>query len=204
MPKSVPRNIKSMVLVKVRCWGSKDPLHLEYHEKEWGTPSHDDRFLFEHVVLEGFQAGLSWGTILKKREAFRKAFDGFDIAKVAVYGEADVARILSSEGIIRNRRKMESAINNAKRVAEVQGEFGSFERYIWGFTGGKTIQHRLKDFAEMPTESDESRAMSADMKRRGFTFVGPTSCYAFMQAVGMINDHLTHCFRHAELSATKR
>jgi DNA-3-methyladenine glycosylase I len=188
---------------RVRCWGNKDPLGREYHDTEWGTPSHDDGLLFEHIVLEGFQAGLSWGTILKKREAFRKAFEGFDPKRVARYNEKDIERIMCTEGIIRNRRKVESAINNAKRFLEVQKEFGSFDRYAWGFVGGKTIQHDLKEFSEMQTESKESKAMSADMKGRGFTFIGPTSCYAYMQAVGMINDHIVRCFRHGELKAPK-
>jgi DNA-3-methyladenine glycosylase I len=184
---------------RVRCWENKDPLGREYHDTEWGTPSHDDGLLFEHIVLEGFQAGLSWGTILKKREAFRKAFEGFDPKRVARYNEKDIERIMGTEGIIRNRRKIESAINNAKRFLEVQKEFGSFDRYAWGFVGGKTIQHSLREFSEMQTESKESKAMSADMKGRGFTFIGPTSCYAYMQAVGMINDHLVRCFRYGEL-----
>jgi len=188
---------------RVRCWGDENPLEREYHDREWGTPSHDDSFLFEHLVLEGFQAGLSWRTILNRREAMWKAFEGFVPERVARYGEKDVERIMETGGMIRNRRKVESAINNAKRVVEVQKEFGSFERYAWGFVGWSAIQHYMEEPSEMQTESEESRAMSADMKRRGFTFVGPTICYAYMQAVGMVNDHLVRCFRHDELKDTR-
>jgi DNA-3-methyladenine glycosylase I len=186
--------------VKQRCgWGTNDPEMLRYHDEEWGAPVHDDRRLFEMLVLEGAQAGLSWSTILHRREHYRRAFDGFDPAKVAVYEEKDVDRLLGEPGVIRNRRKIESAVNNARKLLEVQVEFGSFDAYIWGFVGGAPKMNRFTSFREMPTETEESRAMSADLKRRGFSFVGPTICYAYMQSVGMVNDHLVACYRHREL-----
>jgi len=176
-----------------------DPEMLRYHDEEWGTPNHDDGRLFEMLVLEGAQAGLSWSTILHRREHYRRAFDGFDPVKVAAYTEKDVERLLGEPGIIRNRRKIESAINNARRLLEVQREFGSFDAYVWGFVGGRPRVNRFTSFREMPAETEESRAMSADLKRRGFSFVGPTICYAYMQSVGMVNDHLVACYRHREL-----
>ena len=176
-----------------------DPEMLRYHDEEWGTPNHDDGRLFEMLVLEGAQAGLSWSTILHRREHYRRAFDGFDPVKVAAYKEKDVERLLGEPGIIRNRRKIESAINNARRLLEVQREFGSFDAYVWGFVGGRPRVNRFTSFREMPAETEESRAMSADLKRRGFSFVGPTICYAYMQSVGMVNDHLVACYRHREL-----
>lgn len=186
--------------MKQRCgWGTNDPEMLRYHDEEWGAPVHDDRRLFEMLVLEGAQAGLSWSTILHRREHYRRAFDGFDPAKVAAYKEKDVDRLLSEPGVIRNRRKIESAVNNAKKLLEVQGEFGSFDAYIWGFVGEAPKMNRFTSFREMPAETKESRAMSADLKRRGFSFVGPTICYAYMQSVGMVNDHLVACYRHREL-----
>jgi DNA-3-methyladenine glycosylase I len=187
--------------MKQRCgWGTDDPLMLAYHDEEWGAPIHDDRRLFEMLVLEGAQAGLSWSTILHRREHYRRAFDGFDPAKVAAYAEKDVERLLGEPGVIRNRRKIESAVNNAKRLLEVQAEFGSFDAYVWGFVGGRPRVNHFTSFREMPAETEESRAMSADLKRRGFSFVGPTICYAYMQSVGMVNDHLLACYRHGELS----
>jgi DNA-3-methyladenine glycosylase I len=186
--------------VKQRCgWGTNDPEMLRYHDEEWGAPVHDDRRLFEMLVLEGAQAGLSWSTILHRREHYRRAFDGFDPARVAAYKEKDVDRLLGEPGVIRNRRKIESAVNNARKLLEVQGEFGSFDAYIWGFIGGAPKMNRFTSFREMPAETEESRAMSADLKRRGFSFVGPTICYAYMQSVGMVNDHLVACYRHREL-----
>jgi DNA-3-methyladenine glycosylase I len=180
-------------------WPSGDPLMIEYHDTEWGVPVHDDRKLFEFLVLDAMQAGLSWRTVLKKRENFRKAFRAFDPEKVAKLRKRDIERLMNNGGIIRNRMKIESAVANAKALIEVRKEFGSFDSYIWGFTGGRTIKNRLKSLEEMPAESDESRAMSKDMKKRGFRFCGPVICYAFMQAAGMVNDHLIHCFRYREV-----
>ena len=184
---------------KVRCWGTDDPLHIEYHDKEWGVPVHDERTLFEFLILEGFQAGVSWSIILRKRENFRRAFDGFDPVKVSEYSDEDFERLMSDAGILRNRLKIRSAISNAKRFLEVQEEFGSFDRYIWGFVGGKPVDNGLTSFSGMPAKTEVSEAMSRDLKRRGFKFVGPVICYSFMQAVGMVNDHLTSCFRHEEI-----
>jgi DNA-3-methyladenine glycosylase I len=185
--------------MKDRCpWGD-DPLLNDYHDREWGMPVHDDRTLFEFLILDCMQAGLSWMTILRKREAFRQAFDGFEIEKVATYDEGRVQALLMDKGIIRNRQKIEAAITNAKGVLAVQREFGSFDAYLWGFVDGRTIQNRWRSFSEVPTETAESRRMSEDLKKRGFKFVGPTICYAFMQAIGMVNDHLVTCYRNAEL-----
>ncbi len=180
-------------------WPSGDPLMIEYHDTEWGVPVHDDRKLFEFLVLDAMQAGLSWRTVLKKRENFRKAFRQFDPVKIAKFGKRDIERLMNDAGIIRNRLKIESTVANAKALLEVRKEFGSFDSYIWGFTGGKTIKNKLKKLERLPAESDESRAMSRDMKKRGFRFCGPVICYAFMQAAGMVNDHLVHCFRYREV-----
>ena len=180
-------------------WPTDDPLMVEYHDSEWGVPVHDDIKLFEFLVLDAFQAGLSWRTVLYKRENFRRAFRGFDSVKVAGFGRRDVERLMKEAGIIRNRLKIESAITNAKMMLKVQKEFGSFDRYIWSFTGGKTIKNKYRSIAELPAESGESRAMSKDMKKRGFKFCGPTICYAFMQATGMVNDHMVQCFRYREV-----
>ena len=183
-----------------RCsWPSDDPLMIAYHDSEWGVPLHDDRKLFEFMVLDGAQAGLSWSTVLRKRENYRKAFHGFDPKKIARYTVKDVQRLLKDEGIIRNRLKIESTITNAKKFLEVQKEFGSFDAYIWQFTGGKTVQHRCRRLGEIPATSKESDAMSKDLKKRGFKFVGSTICYAFMQAAGMVNDHLMGCFRYKQV-----
>ncbi len=180
----------------VRCWGSDDPLLAAYHDKEWGRPVHDDRELFEHLALDGFQAGLSWRTILHKREAFREAFAGFDPERVSQFGSRDLRRLLKNSGIVRNRQKIEATIVNAQQVLELQNEFGSFDRFIWGFTGRKTLRGKPRqDWRELPTTSPESDAMSAALKGLGFKFVGSTICYAFMQAVGMVDDHLAVCFR---------
>lgn len=182
-----------------RCpWGTGG-LEREYHDKEWGVPVHDDRLLFEFLVLEGAQAGLSWSTILNKRVAYREAFAGFVPAKVAAFGKRDVTRLLKNPGIVRNRRKIESAIANARAFLAVQQEFGSFDAYLWAFVEGKPKQNMWRTFRKVPAETEESRALSKDLKRRGFTFVGPTICYAYMQAVGMVNDHLVMCFRHGEI-----
>ena len=180
----------------VRCaWPSND-LSILYHDQEWGVPQHDDRVLFEFLILEGAQAGLSWDTILKKRENYRTAFDGFDPAKVARYSRAKVQSLLRNEGIIRNRLKIASAIANAKAFLAVQKEFGSFDSYIWQFVGGKPRINQWRRGQKLPAQTAESDAMSKDLKKRGFNFVGSTICYAFMQATGMVNDHAVECFRH--------
>jgi len=183
----------------IRCWDTDNPLYVKYHDEEWGTPVHNDRTLFEFLTLEGFQAGLTWELILRRREALRKAFDNFNPEKIARYVDKDVERLMNDPGVIRNRAKILAAINNAGRFREVGKEFGSFDAFIWKFVQGRTINHALKDFSNLPGESEESRAMSTELKKRGFKFVGPTICYAFMQAVGMVNDHLIHCFRHGQI-----
>jgi DNA-3-methyladenine glycosylase I len=177
-------------------WPAGDPLMVKYHDEEWGVPLHDDRKLFEFMVLDAFQAGLSWRTILHKRENFRRAFDGFDADKIAAYTEDDFNRLMNDSGIVRNRAKIRATIGNAKIFLAVRGEFGTFDKYIWQFTGGKTIQNSWKDMKEIPASSSESDAMSADLIKRGFKFVGSTICYAFMQAAGMVNDHLVGCSRY--------
>jgi DNA-3-methyladenine glycosylase I len=180
-----------------RCpWAGSDPLMVDYHDREWGVPVHDDPVLFEFLVLEGAQAGLSWSTILRKRDAYRKAFRHFDPKTVAGFDERDVSRLLTDAGIVRNRRKIESAIANARLLIELAVESGSFDRYAWSFVGGKPIKNAWKTLAEIPAETAESRALSKDLLRRGASFVGPTICYAFMQATGMVNDHLVSCFRY--------
>ncbi len=183
-----------------RCdWCGSDPLYVAYHDEEWGVPVHDDRKLFEFLVLESAQAGLSWITILRKRENYRRAFDGFDPEKVAWYDEEKIVELLSNEGIVRNRKKIEAAINNAQRFLEVQKEFGSFDAYIWSFVGGKPKINAWKTLQEVPATSPESDALSKDLKKRGFKFLGTTTCYAHMQATGMINDHLVDCCRYGEM-----
>ncbi len=179
-----------------RCPWAKTEQYIEYHDREWGVPVHDDRTLFEFLVLEGAQAGLSWETILKKRENYREAFDHFDPAIVAKYGKRKQQSLLLNPGIVRNRLKIEAAIKNAKAFLAVQEEFGTFDKYIWSFVGHRPKQNAWKSLAEVPAHTPESDAMSKDLKRRGFSFVGSTICYAFMQAVGMVNDHLVECFRH--------
>ncbi|MDR2240037.1 MAG: DNA-3-methyladenine glycosylase I [Zoogloeaceae bacterium] len=184
-----------------RCgWCGVDPVYVAYHDAEWGVPVHDDRRLFEFLILEGAQAGLSWITILKKREAYRRAFAGFDAAAVAGFGEREIARLLADAGIVRNRLKIEAAIGNARRFLDVQAAFGSFDAYIWRFVNGRPIVNRWKTLRQVPASTKESDALSRDLKERGFKFVGSTICYAHMQATGMVNDHLTGCFRHAELA----
>ncbi len=186
--------------MKTRCsWCGDDPLYISYHDEEWGVPVHDDRLLFEFLVLEGAQAGLSWLTILKKRENYRKAFHYFDYEKVSKYTEKDITRLLSDSGIVRNRLKIESAIKNARGVIALREEFGSFNSYLWRYVGGTPIQNNWKSIEEVPVTTEISGLMSKDLKKRGFNFVGPTICYAFMQAVGMVNDHLIDCFRYAEV-----
>jgi DNA-3-methyladenine glycosylase I len=183
-----------------RCaWAGSDPLYLAYHDEEWGAPQHDDRRLFELLVLEGAQAGLSWMTILRKREHYRRAFAGFDPAIVAAYDEARVQQLLQDPGIVRNRRKIESAIQNARATLRVQQEHGSLDAYLWRFVGGRPIQNAWQTLAQIPAQTELARALSVDLQKRGFNFVGPTICYAFMQAVGMVNDHTVDCFRYAEV-----
>lgn len=183
-----------------RCdWAGNDPLMISYHDREWGVPVHDDRKLFEFLVLEGAQAGLSWRTVLRKREQYRRAFRGFDPERVARFGGKEVERLLADPGIIRNRAKVESAVANARLFLEVREEMGSFDAYLWRFTGGRPIVNRFRKMSELPSQSRESVAMSGDLRARGFRFVGPTICYAFMQAVGMVNDHVVDCFRYREV-----
>ena len=184
---------------RFRCFGDKDPLSMKYHDEEWGVPEHDDRALFELIVLEGAQAGLSWRTILHRREGYRRAFQGFDPAVVAEYTPEKVDELLQDPGIIRNRRKVESAVRNAGAFLRVQEEFGSFDEYVWGFVGGRPVMNAFTSWSEMQPETEVSRAMSVDLKGRGFNFVGPTICYAYMQSIGMVNDHLTGCFRWQEI-----
>ena len=180
-----------------RCpWPVNDALMIKYHDEEWGVPLHDDRKLFEFMVLDAFQAGLSWRTVLHKRENFRKAFDDFDYHKIAAYNEKKFDLLMQDAGIIRNKAKINGTIRNSQCFIEVQKEFGTFNRYIWQFTGGKTINNRLTLLSEAPARSEHSDKMSADLMKRGFKFAGSTICYAFMQAAGMVNDHLTFCFRY--------
>ena len=185
---------------KNRCgWPGNDSRMIEYHDNEWGKPLHDDDRLFEAIILDTFQAGLSWRTILYKRENFRNAFDNFNAVKIAGYGEKDVARLMNDAGIIRNKMKILAAIENAKRFIEIKIEFGSFDKYIWQFTSHKTIKNKFKSLNELPAKSKESDEMNKDMKKRGFKFVGSTICYAFMQGTGMVNDHTIDCFRYDSL-----
>jgi DNA-3-methyladenine glycosylase I len=183
-----------------RCkWAGSDPLMVAYHDREWGTPVPDDRLLFEFLILEGAQAGLSWSTVLNKRENYRRAFSSFDPRRVARFDARKVAALLKDPGIIRNRLKVHAAVTNAKQVLAVQREFGSLSEYLWRFVGDKPIQNRRRTLSDIPAETPESQRMSKDLRKRGFKFVGPTICYAFMQAVGMVNDHETRCFRHRKL-----
>ncbi|MEZ5146484.1 MAG: DNA-3-methyladenine glycosylase I [Bacteroidales bacterium] len=181
-------------------WPNNDPLMIEYHDKEWGEPVHDDQKHFEYMVLDAFQAGLSWAIIMKKREGFRIAFDRFDYRKIANYDEEKVQELIQNQGIIRNQQKIRATLNNAQKFMEVQQEFGSFDKYIWQFTGYKTKQNQWTKLDLIPATSPESDAMSKDLKKRGFKFVGSTICYAYMQAAGMINDHLVTCWRYKELN----
>jgi DNA-3-methyladenine glycosylase I len=187
-----------------RCaWCGTDPLYVAYHDTEWGVPNHDDRHLFEMLVLEGAQAGLSWITILRKREHYRRAFDGFDAERVARYGEADLARLLADAGIVRNRLKIESAVANARATLAAQERFGSLDALLWRFAEGSAPTAPPRSLAEIPAQTAASQAMSRELKRLGFRFVGPTVCYAFMQAVGMVNDHVDGCFRQREIAAQR-
>jgi DNA-3-methyladenine glycosylase I len=188
-----------------RCpWAAgDDPLMARYHDEEWGVPVRDDVRLFEFLVLEGAQAGLSWRTILHRREGYRRAFSGFRPERVARYGERDVARLLADPGIVRNRRKIEAAIGNARALLSLRREVGSFPDFLWGFVGGSPLVNRWRSMAKLPASTPESEAMSRELSRRGFRFAGPTICYALMQATGMVNDHLVSCFRHGELSGKR-
>jgi DNA-3-methyladenine glycosylase I len=188
-----------MSTIKKRCpWSTNDPLYIQYHDKEWGVPVHDDRTLFEFLILEGAQAGLSWITILKKRENYRKAFDNFEPVRIAKYDARKIKSLLADAGIVRNRLKIAAAIQNAKAFLAVKKEFGSFDTYIWSFVGGRTKKNSRKTLKEIPPKTSESDIMSKDLKKRGFKFVGSTICYAFMQATGMVNDHITTCYRYKE------
>ena len=192
-----------MVQDTQRCsWADASPLDADYHDTEWGVPSHDDTHLFEMLILEGAQAGLSWTTILKKREAYREAYEGFDPARVAAFTARRQAQLLKNPGIVRNRLKVEAARRNARAVLEIQDEYDSLADYLWGFVDGKVIQNRWHDVQQIPAQTPLSEQMSKQLRKRGFSFVGPTICYAFMQAVGMVNDHVTGCFRHAALAKT--
>jgi DNA-3-methyladenine glycosylase I len=185
--------------MKKRCeWGNQSVLYQQYHDEEWGVPLHDDTRLFKFLILEGAQAGLSWETILKKREGYREAFDQFDTEKIAKYSDDKIESLLQNPNIIRNRLKVKSAVLNAQLFLEVQKEYGSFDTYIWQFIGGKTIQNRFKKISQLPANTLESDAMSRSLKKRGFKFIGTTICYAFMQATGMVNDHVVSCFRYKE------
>jgi DNA-3-methyladenine glycosylase I len=185
--------------VKKRCSWPSTELDIAYHDKEWGVPVHDDRVLFEFLVLEGAQAGLSWSTILGKRENYRRAFAGFDPQEVARFTAPKVKQLMKDEGIVRNRLKIESTVSNARAFLAVQKEFGSFDRYVWGFVGGRPLRNPRKALKDIPARTAESDALSKDLKRRGFRFVGSTICYAFMQAVGMVNDHVVGCYRRREV-----
>jgi DNA-3-methyladenine glycosylase I len=185
-----------------RCeWGTSNALYIEYHDIEWGMPVHDERKLFEFLILEGAQAGLSWSTILNKRQAYIQAFDNFEATRVASYDDAKIQALLANPGIVRNRLKIQAAIQNARSFLDVQDQYGSFDTYIWQFVDGKPIQNSWKSLQEIPATTKESDAMSKELKKRGFTFVGSTICYAFMQAVGMVNDHIVDCFRWKEVQA---
>lgn len=187
---------------KTRCaWSINDPLYIRYHDKEWGVPVYDDRKLFEFLILEGAQAGLSWLTILKRREGYRRAFSGFDVKKVACYDAKKMAALLKDPGIIRNRLKIKSAVMNARAFLKIQEEFGSFSKYQWSFVGGKPLQNRRRAMKDLPPTTKESDAFSKDLKKRGFNFVGSTILYAHMQAVGMVNDHIVSCFRYKKIAA---
>ncbi len=185
-------------------WVGNDPLMIEYHDKEWGVPVHDDQKLFEFLVLESFQAGLSWAIVLKKREAFREVFAEFDPEKIVRFSENDVERLMQDARIIRNRKKIEAVIRNAKAFIEIRKEFGSFDHYIWGFTEGRPVVNHFEKLSDIPPKTELSDLISADLKRRGFAFMGSTVVYAHMQATGMVNDHLVHCHRHKELASIKR
>ena len=186
-------------MVKRCTWVGDNPIYLDYHDTEWGVPEHDDRALFEKLILDGFQAGLSWLIILRKRDNFRHAFDGFEPAKIAGYKKRKIESLMKDAGIVRNRAKIEGTVLNARGYLKILDEVGSFDKYLWQFTDGRTLQNKWRTLSEMPAETAESKAMSKALRERGFKFVGPTICYAFMQAVGMVNDHATNCFRYKAL-----
>ena len=184
-----------------RCaWTGSDPLMIEYHDHEWGVPQHNDRVLFEYIILDGAQAGLSWMTILRKREGYRQAFDNYDVDRIARYDDAKITQLLQNPEIVRNRLKVNSAVTNAQAYLSVQQEFGSLDSYLWGFVGNQTLKNAWKSDSEVPAKTPEAEAMSKDLIRRGFKFVGPTICYAIMQAAGMVNDHMVDCFRYHQVS----
>jgi DNA-3-methyladenine glycosylase I len=183
----------------IRCWNTQNPLYIAYHDKEWGVPLHDDNKFFEFLALGSFQIGLSWWLILQRRDYFRTAFDNFDVRKIARYNERDIERILNSQGIIKNRPKISAVINNAQKFLAIQKEFGSFNIFIWNFVGGKTVCNSFSKIGDVPTKSAQSKAMDKELKNKGFKLVGPTVCYAFMQATGLVNDHIKTCFRYEQL-----
>jgi DNA-3-methyladenine glycosylase I len=183
-----------------RCEWAEKEIYIDYHDTEWGVPQHDDGVLFEHLFLDMMQAGLSWALMLRKRDNFRAAFDGFDPVRIAAYDDRKIEHLMSDPGIIRNRQKIKAAISNAKAFLDVQKQFGSFDSFLWEFVGGRPIQNRCRKMEDIPTVSPEAEALSKELKRRGFKFVGPTTCYAYMQAVGMINDHTVDCFRYEDIS----
>ena len=184
---------------RIRCWNTSNPLYIKYHDEEWGVPVHNDNKLFEFLSLEGFQAGLSWEIVLNKREAFRKCFDNFNPKKIVLYSDKKINELMKDTRIIRNRAKITATLHNANLIIAIQNEFGSFNQYIWNFVKKYQLKKAFNNFSEVPTESEESRTMSRELKKRGFKFVGPTTCYAFMQAVGMVNDHLINCFRYNQI-----
>ncbi|MCF6254274.1 MAG: DNA-3-methyladenine glycosylase I [Thiomicrorhabdus sp.] len=188
-----------------RCeWANSTPLETEYHDKKWGVPVHDDRLLFEMLILEGAQAGLSWATILKKRAGYLEAFEHFDVKKIATYDEQKIAQLLDNPNIVRNKLKVNATVVNAKRVLEIQKEYGSFDAYIWSFVDGKPIQNQWQQFSNVPANTELSDKMSKALKKKGFKFIGSTTCYAFMQAIGMVNDHVVSCFRYTEVSLREK
>jgi DNA-3-methyladenine glycosylase I len=182
-----------------RCWSTKNPLYIKYHDEEWGFPLHDDKKLFEMLILEGFQAGLTWELILNRRQGLNQAFEGFDPQKVSEFNEQNITQLLANPQVIRNKLKIQAAINNAHKFLQIQEQSGSFDKYIWQFVNNEPITHNFKDWKEMPAQTPESQNMSKSLKKHGFKFVGPTICYAYMQAIGMVNDHLTTCFRHKQI-----
>jgi DNA-3-methyladenine glycosylase I len=190
---------EGMVIELKRCWNTTNPLYIRYHDEEWGVPLHDDNKIFEFLVLEGFQAGLSWRLILERREAFMQAFDGFDPKKVASYTESHIESLMNNPNVVRNRSKILAAVTNAKKFIEIQKEFGTFDNYIWQFVDGKPINNSFQELADLPAKTKISETISRELKKRGFQYVGPTICYAFMQAIGLVNDHLTSCFRYEEI-----
>ncbi len=191
--------------MKKRCdWANSNPLEIMHHDEEWGVPAHDDRFLFEMLILEGAQSGLSWATILKKREGYIKAFDNFDAVKIAKYSDKKIEKLLQNSDIVRHKLKINATRENAKKVLEIKEEYGSFDRYIWSFVNGKPINNSWKKGSDVPTKSPVSDKMSKELKKKGFKFIGSTTCYAYMQAVGMVNDHLVSCFRYSEVKKLQK